>query len=112
MFISDGVFYMDDEKAEWCISIMYADLKGVVVLGGAGWATREEQDREWKKIPAAPLSSSPDTLFADKLSRDGDRLEERAISAATVEALLGKPVHDLITAGRESLCPVRPNFHH
>ncbi len=111
MFISDGVLYMDDEKTEWCISIMYADPKGVVVLGGAGWATREEQDREWKKIPEAPLSS-PGTLFADKLSRDGDRLEERAISVATVEALLGKPVQDLITAGRESLCPVRPNFYH
>ncbi|EPE5122108.1 hypothetical protein ACSI09_002280 [Escherichia coli] len=104
---------MDAEKAVWCIAITFADpaSKGFVTLGGAGWESRVECDQEWGKIPAAPTDRNyPNKLFADKLDRNGDRLEERPITVATVEALLGKPLDVLIAEGRASVCSVLPRF--
>lgn len=104
---------MEAEKAAWCIAITFADpvSKVFVTLGGAGWASRAERDQEWAKIPASPFNPKhPDNLFADKLDRNGDRLEERPITVSTVEALLGKPLDVLIAEGRASVCSVLPRF--
>lgn len=103
---------MDSKNTEWCIAITFLDSanNGIVALGGAGWPTRFEQDREWQKIPAANASEGI-TLFADRLDHSGDRLEDRPITSATVEALLGKPIEILIAEGRTDSCSVLPRFH-
>ncbi len=103
---------MDAKKTEWCIAITFLDSanNGIVALGGAGWPTRFEQDREWEKIPAASAGEDA-ALFADKLDHSGDRLEDRPITPSTVEALLGKPLETLIAEGRADFFSVLPRFH-
>jgi len=98
---------MDAEKTVWCIAITFADTEknGFVSLGGAGLETQAEWEQEWNRIPASPLGwDDPAMLILDKLDENGDRIDERPITAETAAALLGKPLDVLISEGREKTC--------
>jgi len=90
-------------KPSWCIAITFADEEnnGFVTLGGAGWATQTEWEQQWQDIFVSPLGDAdPSTLFADKLDQDGDQIDEKRVTAETVERLLGRPLSELIAEGR------------
>ena len=92
------------EKAPvWCIAITLADEEnnGFVTLGGAGWQSQAEWESRWAQVPVSPFGDKdPANLIADKLDQDGDRVDEKFITAETAEYLLGRPLAELIAEGR------------
>lgn len=92
-----------EKKPSWCIAITFADEEnnGFVTLGSAGWETQAEWEQQWQDIRVSPLGDEdPSTLFADKLDLDGDQIDEKRVTAETVEHLLGRPLDELIAEGR------------
>ncbi|HHL3045707.1 TPA: hypothetical protein ACQ49P_005744 [Pseudomonas aeruginosa] len=93
-----------EEKAPvWGIAITFADEEnnGFVTLGGAGWESKSEWEARWVQVRVSPLGDQdPANLIADKLDRDGDRVDEKFITAETAEYLLGRPLVELIAEGR------------
>jgi len=70
-----------------------------VELGGAGFNSNEEWEREWEKLPAA--SSNDHTAFiADKEDAHGGIITDKPVTAETIEALIGEPIQQLIDKGR------------
>ena len=93
----------EKKKPSWCIAITFADEEnnGFVTLGGAGWETQTEWEQQWQDIFVSPLGDvDPSTLFADKIDQDGDQIDEKRVTAETVERLLGRPLDELIAEGR------------
>ncbi|MBY8968781.1 hypothetical protein J1G33_00070 [Pseudomonas sp. P867] len=85
------------------MAITFADEEnnGFVTLGGAGWETQTEWEQQWQDIFLSRLGDAdPSTLFADKLDQDGDQIDEKRVTAETVERLLGRPLDELIAEGR------------
>ncbi|HBO8163347.1 hypothetical protein FA101_20665 [Pseudomonas aeruginosa] len=92
-----------EKKTAWCIAITFADEEnnGFVTLGGAGWESQTEWESQWAQLPESPLGEQdPANLIADKLDQDGDRIDEKFITAETAEYLLGRPLAELIAEGR------------
>lgn len=92
-----------EKKPSWCIAITFADEENneFVTIGGAGWETQVEWEQQWQDIRVSPLGDAdPSTLFADKLDLDGDQIDEKRVSAETVEHLLGRPLDVLIAEGQ------------
>lgn len=90
-------------KPSWCSAITFADEEnnGFVTLGGAGWAIHTEWEHKWQDVFVSPVGDAdPSTLFADKLDEDGDQIDEKCVTAETVERLLGRPLNKLIDEGR------------
>lgn len=79
-----------------CIAINFCDEERnrFVELGGAAWETQQERDSSWDSIPVASDDSA--RCIADKLDENDDIVEDRSVSAETVESLLGKPISQLI----------------
>lgn len=64
-------------------------------VGGAGFLTMAETRRRFREVPFAPDSDpavDDYTLVLDLLDRNSDILDDKIISKATAEALLGEPV--------------------
>lgn len=93
------------EAPVFSIRLVFADEKmnGVTTIGGAGWPSKSEQEKAWAAIPELPAGSKSDFL-ADLLDEHGDILEDKPVSAETCEALMGKPIADLIEEGRRNTC--------
>lgn len=84
------------------IRLIFADdqKQGVTPIGGAAWLTKEEQAKAWATLPK--LHEQHDTSFFAELldADDSDVLEDMPVSAETCERLMGKPIAELIAAGR------------
>lgn len=87
------------------IRLVFADdkMNGVTTIGGAGWPSKPEQAKAWAAIPELQAGGLSEFL-ADLLDEHGDILEDKPVSAETCEALMGKPIAELIEAGRRSTC--------
>lgn len=72
----------------------------VITLGGAGFVSKNEDANAWAAIPEFVGESS---FMADRMNATRDITEDRRVSAETCEALLGKPIAELIAAGRKTL---------
>ncbi|HEK1753045.1 hypothetical protein I5F46_29675 [Pseudomonas aeruginosa] len=93
-----------EKSPAWCIAITFVDEEnnGFVTLGGAGWESQAEWEAQWARVPVSPLGDQePTKLILDKLDRDGDRIDEKLITAETAECLLGRPLAELIAEGRD-----------
>jgi hypothetical protein len=87
------------------IKLVFCDEEnnGFVTLGGAGFDTKQEWEHAWSSIPRAIDGwDNKDALCADKLDHNLDQVDERPITAAVAERLLGKPIAALIEEGRAS----------
>jgi hypothetical protein len=72
----------------------------VVVIGGAGFATRQADDAAWEDIPEF---SGETSFMADRLDAQRDIVEDKPVSVETCERLMGKSIAQLIADGRASL---------
>lgn len=91
---------MSAEKL-YSIRLIFADDQkgGVTPIGGAAWLTQDEQMKAWGAVPK--LHEAHDTsFFAELLDVDDDVLDDMPVSAQTCERLMGKPIAELIAAGR------------
>ena len=84
----------------YCIAITFCDDENntFVDLGGAAWNKRKEWNDAWDGIPVSYGDAS--RCIADKIDESGDIVEDRRVSRETVEALLSKPIGQLIEEGR------------
>ncbi|MDU4254563.1 hypothetical protein [Pseudomonas sp.] len=91
-----------NEKRAGYIQLQFFDSSSnqVVSLGGAGFATKEEDDAAWANIAVFDGESA---FLADRLDSEGDIVDEKVISAETCEQLMGRPIADLINEGRAEL---------
>lgn len=81
--------------------VFFDDASGdVVVMAGAGFVTREEDEQAWANVPAFDGFSS---FQADRLDANGDIVDERTVSARTCEQLTRKPIEELMAEGRRQL---------
>ena len=71
-----------------------------VVIGGAGFITRAEDDAAWAAIRKFDGHSN---FQADRMDADGDIVDDKTVAAETCERLMGKPVSALIAEGRAKL---------
>lgn len=88
-----------DEKSAGFIELQLVDSHNnqIISLGGAGFPTKEAVDAAWADIPAF----AGETAFvADRLDAESDITDDKPVSAETCEALLGKPIAQLISEGR------------
>lgn len=94
---------MNSEPLMWAIAVTFCDVEmnGFVTLGGAGLYDQDEWNRQWAAIPVSELGAEdPSLLVADKIDADGERVDERFITAETAEALFKRPLAELIAEGR------------
>ncbi len=78
---------------------------GFVSLGGAGFDSESEWQAHWNSVPGADRGyDDPDKLTLDKLDQQGDIVDERPISRAVAESLLGDSLDVLIEQGRARTC--------
>lgn len=84
------------------IQLVFFDdvLNEVVTLGGAGFANDRESDAAWLNVPAFPGDTS---FMADRLNAHGDIVDDKPVSAETCERLTGRPIDQLLAAGRTAL---------
>ena len=80
------------------IEIAYADRRDnrIIIVGGAAWETMAEQERRFAELPSEPDSD----FIADFYDAEGFIAKDKAISAETVETVLGRPIAELIENGR------------
>lgn len=103
----------DKKEQSWEIEITFADTEknGFVSLGFAGFTSESEWQCAWNRIPASPLGKDdPSMLMADKLDPDGERVDERFVTAETVVQLTGKDLQSLIEQGRQNTCFTMADF--
>jgi hypothetical protein len=89
------------------IKIVFCDEEnnGFVILGGVAFETKSAWNSAWESIPQASDGwDNKDALCADKLDDNLDHVDERPITSATAERLLGKPIATLIEEGRAATC--------
>lgn len=101
------------KEKPWEIEITFADSQknGFVSLGCAGFASESEWQYAWDRIPASPLGKDdPSMLMADKLDPDGERVDERFVTAETVAQLTGQDPESLIEQGRQNTCFTMADF--
>lgn len=81
-------------KNKWALVITFCDVENnrFLELGGAAWPTKRERDAQLARIPHGPEESN---LILD-VKRGYDTVDDRCLSAATVEGLMGKPLSVLI----------------
>lgn len=72
----------------------------VLTLGGAGFVTKKEDQAAWDALPAA---SGETDFIADRMDAERDIYDDRRITRATVESLLGKPLSKLVAAAWKKL---------
>lgn len=91
-----------EEKCAGFIQLQFIDSQSnqVVSLGGAGFKTKEADDAAWAGIPEFCGETE---FIADRLDGEGDIVDDRPIAAETCEALMGKPIAQLITESRANL---------
>lgn len=92
---------MQHESAGY-IQLMFLDERNneVITLGGAGFPTAAQLQEEWDAIP---VFSGATSFLADLLDAEGVIVDDREVCAEFCEAKLGKPIADLIEAGRKAL---------
>lgn len=91
-----------NEKNAGYIELQFVDScsNQIVSIGGAGFKTEDELAAAWADIPPFP----GDTAFvADRLDAECDITDDKPISAETCEALMGRPIAELIAEGRANL---------
>lgn len=93
---------MENEPCVGYIQFVFFDdsANEVIILGGAGFMSEHEHADAWAAVPEFVDESS---FMADLMNTDQDISEDRRISAETCEAILGKPIAELIATGRKSL---------
>lgn len=92
----------NEQQCVGYIQLVYADTASnqVITLGGAGFTTRAEDDAAWANVPAF---NGQTNLMADRMDANYDILDDKPVSVETCERLMGKPVDQLIAAGRAKL---------
>ena len=90
---------------EQCVGFIqltfFDDVSGeAVTMGGAGFVTVQEVDAAWANV--APFDGES-SFMADRLDAERDIIDDRTVSAETYEALMGKPIAELIANGRAQL---------
>lgn len=91
------------DRSGLVIKLVFCDQEnnGFVTLGGAVFDTKLAWERAWASIPRAMDGwDNQDALCAGKLDHNHDQVDERPITAAVAEQLLGKPMATLIAQGR------------
>jgi hypothetical protein len=92
----------NDQKCVGYIQLVYADTASnqIITLGGAGFITRTEDDAAWADVLAFDGQTN---LMADRMDANYDILDDKPVSVETCERLMGKPIDQLIAAGRAKL---------
>jgi len=92
----------NEQQCVGSIRLVYADTASnqVIMLGGASFVTREEDDAAWANVPAFAGTTN---LVADRLDANGDIVDDKPVSAETCQVLMGAPIEQLIAAGRAKL---------
>ena len=94
---------MNEVSQGLVIKLVFCDIEnnGFLTLGGAAFDTKAAWERAWQSIPRAMDGwDNKDALCADKLDHNLDQVDERPITAAVAERLLGKPIATLVAEGR------------
>ncbi|UDM18932.1 hypothetical protein [Vogesella sp. XCS3] len=93
---------MQNEKSAGYIQLTFVDEANneFITLGGAGFLTDEDLKVEWDAVPAFEGKTS---FIADLLDAERSIIDDRNVSAEFCEAKLGKPIAELIEAGRKEL---------
>jgi hypothetical protein len=80
------------------IEIAYADHRDnrMIIVGGAAWLTMAEQERQFAQLPEEAGSD----FIADFHDADGCITKDKCVPAWAVERVMGKPIAELIEAGR------------
>lgn len=92
----------NEQQCVGSIRLVYADTASnqVITLGGAGFASQEEDDAAWANVPTFAGATN---LTADRLDADGDIIDDKPVSVETCESLMGAAIEQLIDAGRAEL---------
>lgn len=82
----------------WGLRVTFCDSENnqFLSLGGAAWRTKRERDANFAAIPPARTA----TLFIVDLENDEGIADDRMVTKETAEALLGRPVSQLIEEAR------------
>lgn len=93
---------MQSQKCAGYIQLTFLDESNneFINLGGAGFLTVTDLQNEWATIQAFDGKTS---FIADLLDNERSMVDERPIRAELCEAKLGKPIAELIEAGRKAL---------
>lgn len=93
------------------IRLIFADdtKGGITVIGAAGWLTQAEQAQAWERVDAI-TGNHESSFFAELLDPEDYVIEDKRISAATCEMLMGKPIQVLIEEGRAKSCYTVADF--
>lgn len=76
-------------------------------MDGAAFATQEERDGEYAKVPSIPNDDKADVQYTlDKLDAEGSLVEEKFISRAAAEALTGRKVEAMRAESKARLAEV------
>lgn len=87
------------------ITFCDTERNGFVDLGGAEFEVESNWHAAWAAVPTADRGwDDPAKLCLDKIDKAGDRVDEKPISAAVMEQLLGLPLAALVEAGRAKTC--------
>lgn len=89
---------MREELPEHHLEIAYADRRDnrMVILGGGEFDTLAEQDHAFDELPELTKSD----FIVDYYDAEGMIAKDKCVSQATVEAVLGRPIAELIEDGR------------
>lgn len=100
---------MTEEKCIGYIQLTFIDDANneAIIIGGAGFVTQQAWDAAWIDLKRFDGDSS---FMADRLDADHDIIDDRVISAETCEALMGKPIAELIASGRAELAKELTNY--
>ena len=93
---------MQNQKSAGYIQLTFVDEANneFITLGGAGFLTDADLNAQWDTIPAFDGKTS---FIADLLDAEQLIIDDRNISAELCEERLGKPIAELIEAGRKAL---------
>lgn len=92
----------NEQQCVGYIQLVYADTASnqVITLGGAGFITHAEDEEAWANVATFDGATN---LTADRLDANRDIVDDKPVSVETCERLMGKPIADLIAAGRAQL---------
>lgn len=80
----------------------------IIELGGAGFESNEEFEREWSDLPG----TEADTVFlADKEDSQCEIIDDKKVTGETVSQKLGEPISVLIERGRRQLNEAEAKAH-
>jgi len=83
------------------IQLVYSNdaANEVVIVGGAGFRTKDEMDASWNSIPAHVYVEGEPWCIADYCSPGGDVTRDKQVSPQTCAALMGRPFKQLVAEG-------------